>query len=176
MKKNIITYVIGAILIAGGILLLINPHGSINSIVKCIGLVLGITGLVKFFYALYSNSNDKGEAIFSGVVNLTAGLILYLNSTGATRLISIVLGLWLVLSSASALVIVAIGNKKNLLSNKPFIVNAVKLLVGIIIIVTPVVTWIFTGLAMGIILIIIGIYVIISGMGEKSIYKVKVKK
>lgn len=59
---------------------------------------------------------------------------------------------------------------------KEIITDLVKLVLGIVILTTPIVSIIFTGTVMGIICVIIGVYNFYDMYSNKSVYKVKIKK
>lgn len=176
MKKKIWNYVIGIIFIIGGIFLLFNPNEGISSIVKYVGALLLVVGLVKVLYSLLDKVYLKDENMTSGILNIVFGLILFLNSSGTIKFISILIGIWLILSSIPSLILLLNANDKNIVERKALINSIVKLVLGIIILITPVITWIFTGIVMGFILIIIGVYIIFTYKDTNKVYKVKVKK
>ncbi len=173
MKKRIIKYIIGLVFIVGGVMLLIKPNSGINTIISYIGAVLFATGILKILYAIFNKVYVKDNSLFSGIINIVFGIILLFNSEGTTKFISVLLATWLILNSVSSLFVLL--NLKNV-SARLLGMNVVKLLLGIMILTTPVITWVFTGIFVGIILIFIGVYIIASYKEEKSVYKVKVKK
>ena len=173
MKNRIIKYIIGLVFIVGGIMLLISPNSGINTIVSYIGAVLLATGVLKIIYAIFNKVYVKDNSLFSGIVNVVFGIILLFNSEGTTKFISILIATWLILNSVSSLFVLL--NLKNV-SGRLLSINILKLLLGIMIITTPIITWVFTGIFVGIILIFIGFYIIVSYKEEKTVYKVKVKK
>lgn len=173
MKKRIWTYIIGFIFILGGILLLINPDAGISNIVKYLGVVLLVTGIIKILYSLFTKEYFKDNSLSTGIVNAIFGIILLFNAKTTISFVSIFIGIWLMLSSVFSLLILFKGS---IISGRMLFSSIFKLVLGIIIIATPVITWVFTGLVVGIVLIIAGLYIIFSYKDNSSVYKIKVKK
>ena len=173
MKKRITKYIIWLVFIVGGVLLLIKPNSGINTIVSYIGAILLATGVLKILYAIFNKVYVRDNSLFGGIINIIFGAILLFNSEGTTKFISILIATWLILNSVTSLFILL--NVKNV-NARLLAINIIKLLIGIMILTTPIITWVFTGIFVGIILIFIGIYIIASYKDDKNVYKVKVKK
>lgn len=176
--KNIWNYVLGVLFLLGGIVLIFNPNVSFQNLVYYVGLVLLITGLFKVITSVINKESLllPGNYFFGGILNVLFGIILMVNKAAAVNFIPKVIGFWLIIVSASGLALV-LNNKRinNELDKKVLIQNIIKLLFGIIVLTTPIITIVFVGWVLGIILIFVGIGIIYKTYAEKNVYKVKIK-
>lgn len=177
VKNNIWTYVIAIIFIISGIFLILKPASTTFSVVYFIGIILIVSGLIKAISGIVNKENllFPGSYFTSGILNTFVGIILVNNPAGTTKLISKVLGIWLIIS-ATLSIGVLLNNRVNSKLDKEKLVSCIlKLIIGIVILTTPIITILFTSLIVGIILIFVGIYLIVDSFKNKSIYKVRVK-
>lgn len=170
-NKQIWNYIIGIICVIGGIYLIINPINSINNIINIIGMILLITGIIKMISSIL-NKDEIKYVMPSGMLNIIGGIILIRHPESTINFITTIIGIWFILKTTNELYITINLNKEN---KKELVIGILKLLLGIIILITPIITIVFTGYILGIILIVIGIIIIIKNYNKKTIYKVKVK-
>lgn len=178
MTKKIWTYIISALCIIGGLYLIINPQLTFTNLVYYIGLIILIIGIIKVLSALINRENFflPGNYLFSGIINSLFGIILMTNASSTVKVIPIIIGLWLIISSASGLALILNVKRNNNTINNSLLVNhLIKLIIGIIVLTTPIITIVFTGWFLGIILLLIGIYLIVNSFPKQKTYKVKVK-
>lgn len=178
MKKNIWTYIMALLCVVGGVYLIINPEQSFSNIVYYVGLIILISGIFKVIASFINKQSLllPGNYFLSGILNALFGIILMVNNNAAIKIIPIIIGFWLIINSASNLALVFnLKRSNNTLNNNLLITNILKLILGIVVLTTPIITILFTGYIIGIILILAGIYMIINLLNNKKIYKVKVK-
>lgn len=178
MSKKIWTYIMAFLCIISGIFLLVRPEQSTSNIIYNIGLIMLIVGICKIISAVFSNNNVllPGNYFFSGTLNSIFGIILMNNTTGLTKSISVIIGVWLIINSALNLgMIINYKKVSNVIDIKTIILNVLKLILGIIIMTTPIVFVIFTSAFLGIILILIGIAIIYNDNIKGKFYSVKIK-
>lgn len=174
MSKKIWTIIIGVGLIVLGIFLITEPNQAFESLIYYLGIAILVVGILKIISGIVNRDikTYSSSSIYNGILNIIFGVIL-MNTTSLTiKLISVFIGIWLILSAGIQLLYIfnlgAIA-KYNMLT------EIVKLIIGIIVLTTPVITTVFSGLVIGIILIVIGVYTLINIKEEEKIYKVKVK-
>lgn len=173
--KKIWTYIIGALCILGGIVLIINPTKSLSSLVYYIGLVILISGVLGIISSIINKNYISENSYFiSGIWNAIFGIILMVNKEATIKLIPTFLGIWLIITSLSNL-IVAFINRNNYIDIKQILTNVAKLILGIVVFTTPIISIIFSGTILGIILIFVGVAIIISCVKITNTYKVKIK-
>lgn len=178
MNKKIWTYVIAILCILGGVYLIIKPEQSFSNVVYYVGLAILIAGILKIISSLFNKESIlmPGNYFFTGVINTLFGIILMSNSHATIKIIPIFVGIWLILSGTSGLAaIINLGRNNNKFNNQDLIINIVKLILGIIVLTTPIISIIFTGWIIGIILVGTGVYLIFNSLKDRKIYKVKVK-
>ena len=106
INKNLNLITIGAIIldvlfIALGIFLVINPELSIRVSGVLIGLILIISGIysvIKYVLNMDAAFLFTIELIY-GVISILAGILVVSNPTGFTNFLTIIVGIWLLISS-----------------------------------------------------------------------------
>lgn len=175
MSKKIWSYIIGILCIVGGVYFIISPEESFSNIIYYLGIVLIIVGTLKIVAAVIDRNSLTASKIFSGLVNLLFGIILVTNSTMTVKFITIFLGIYLILTSISSLLLLVSISRTGNISYELAFQAIVKLILGIIVFTTPIVSIVFSGIVVGVILIVAGVYTIIKESKQKTVYKVKVK-
>ena len=175
MKEKVLKIIGNLLLILGGFYLIFSPSNTFSSIVYVIGLLLVIYGGIIVVYSLIDKDSLTvfGNVLFSGLINILLGIILMVNKNGTIMMLSRLLGVWLIVKSLFSL---SLYYGSNIKDKKEIITDLVKLVLGIVILTTPIVSIIFTGTVMGIICVIIGAYNFYDMYSNKSVYKVKIKK
>lgn len=175
MKEKVLKIIGNLLLILGGFYLIFSPSNTFSSIVYVIGLLLVIYGVIIVVYSLIDKDSLTvfGNVLFSGLINILLGIILMVNKNGTIMMLSRLLGVWLIVKSLFSL---SLYYGSNIKDKKEIITDLVKLVLGIVILTTPIVSIIFTGTVMGIICVIIGVYNFYDMYSNKSVYKVKIKK
>lgn len=175
MKDKILKIVGSALLILGGLYLIFSPSKSFSSLVYVIGLLILIYGLITVIYSFINKDNllVPGNVLFSGLINILLGIILMVNKNTTIILLSKLLGIWLIIKSIFS---ISLNYNKKTNDKKELIIDIIKLVLGILILTTPIISIIFTGLVIGIICVIIGIYNFYDMYSNKKVYKVKIKK
>lgn len=173
MSKKIWTILIGVGLIVLGTFLVIDPNQTTQNLIYYLGVALLVIGILKIISGIVNKENKTylTSTISNGVLNILLGIILMTTTTLTIKVISIFIGIYLIISSSSELLFRF--NFGSIMKNNMY-VQIIKLILGVIVLTTPVITIVFSGLVMGIILIIIGVYTLIN-MKDDEEYKVKIK-
>lgn len=174
--KNYKNYIIAILLIIGGIYLVIKPNMTFQNLIFYVGLIMLIVGISKVLVSITSSLSMlmPGSYFLSGGLTALFGLILMLNKSSAVNIVPKIIGAWLIIASLSNIALYLNLNSKTK-DIKELIKNIVILVLGILCLTTPIVTIIFVGSVVGLILIAAGIYMIITTYQNKNVYKVKIK-
>lgn len=178
MKENLWNYILGILCILGGIILIVQPNVSFQNLVYYVGLILFITGAFKAIISIVRKENFllPGNFFLGGIFNIIFGIILMNGKAFTVNLIPRILGIWLIVVASSGIALVINGKRITNKTDKRYLMeNILKLIFGIIILTTPIITVVFVGWVLGIILILVGISIIYNAYQEKNIYKVKIK-
>lgn len=178
MSKKVWTFIIGILLIVGGLVLFIEPEQSFAKLVSFIGIILIVTGVIKVVYAFVSRNSllMPGNVFMGGFLNSIFGLIFLFNPDVTVKVISIFIGLWFISTALSSLVLVLNIKSRDSFSQSMLVTNIIKLIIGIVVLTTPIISVLFTGIFLGICLIVIGVFVLLSAKSDEKVYKVRVKK
>lgn len=174
--KNYKNYIIAILLIIGGIYLVIKPNMTFQNLIFYVGLIMLIVGISKVLVSITSSLSMlmPGSYFLSGGLTALFGLILMLNKSSAVNIVPKIIGAWLIITSLSNIALYLNLNSKTK-DIKELIKNIVILVLGILCLTTPIITIIFVGSVVGLILIAAGIYMIITTYQNKNVYKVKIK-
>lgn len=173
--KKVWTYIIGFLCIVGGVFLVVSPGQSISMLIYYVGLVLLATGILKVLSSIISKKYFVPDSSFlSGVWNVIFGLILMFNQGLTMSVIPTFIGLWLIITSLSSL-IVMFNFRKTYLDTRRLFTCIFKLIVGIVVLTTPILLAVLSGVLIGIVLILIGVWTIVSNLKKDKVYKVRVK-
>lgn len=172
MSKKTWNYIFGALLIIFGIIFIISPQGTFQTIVLAGGIILITYAIVSLLGAIISKNPYASYSIGSSIIGLIFGIILVNNTEGAVKLIPILLGIWLFITGLSTLIFTLKVTK----DTKSLISPITKTVLGLIAFALPVIPVVATGVFIGIILILSGVTSITNTKSEEVIYKVKVKK
>ena len=172
MDKKIWTYVLGGLLIGFGVIFIISPTEAFESIVVASGIVLIIYNAIKIISAIKSDNPYASFGMTGSIIGIVFGFVLIGNKEAAIKVIPVVLGMWLLVTGLTTLLFtLKTSTNKNMLT-KPVI----KIILGAITLLLPVIPVIATGIVLGIILVLSGVTTITNAKEEVVVYKVKVKK
>lgn len=172
MNKKVSSYIFGALLIVFGLIFILSPESAFETIVLIAGISLIVYGGLKILLALKSDNPYASYTVAGSIFSIIFGIILIGNQNAAIKVIPILLGIWLLISGITTLLFLLKTN-----SDKKLIIRPVlKIIVGAIAFLLPVIPIIATGIVLGVILILSGITTIMNIKDEEVVYKVKVKK
>lgn len=174
MSKKIWNYIISILCIILGIYLIFKPVKSFETVVYAVGIILLVEGIIKCILYLAKNKEATSISLVEGIINIVFGLILVGNPNLTVRVVSIFIGIWFIIKSSADLYEV-LSLKKNTISHRNLVICIIKLILGLIILTTPIIATIFTGYLLGVLIAIIGIANIINSIKDKKDYSVKVK-
>lgn len=138
-----------------GILFFINPIESYFSFTIVAGIMLIIVGIFTIVRAF--KSTEKAYYIFSGIINILFGFIVWLTPISTTETLILFYGIWAVIRGVY-LFIISIKRKK-IGFNINTLYNVLLVILGLFILSNPIITLLSTPY-------IIGIYFIISAVCE----------
>lgn len=172
MNKKVSSYIFGALLIVFGLIFILSPESAFETIVLIAGISLIVYGGLKILLALKSDNPYASYTVAGSIFSIIFGIILIGNQNAAIKVIPILLGIWLLISGITTLLFLLKTNSDRKLIIRPVL----KIIVGAIAFLLPVIPIIATGIVLGVILILSGITTIMNIKDEEVVYKVKVKK
>ena len=172
MNKKVSSYIFGALLIVFGLIFILSPESAFETIVLIAGISLIVYGGLKILLALKSDNPYASYTVAGSIFSIIFGIILIGNQNAAIKVIPILLGIWLLISGITTLLFLLKTNSDRKLIIRPVL----KIIVGAIAFLLPVIPIIATGIVLGVILILSGITTIMNIEDEEVVYKVKVKK
>lgn len=138
-----------------GILFFTNPIESYFNFTTIAGILMVIIGIFDIVRAF--KSMDKGYYIFSGIINIVFGLIVWLTPIATTETLILLYGIWAVIRGIY-LFIVSI-KRKEIGFNLRTLYYVILVLLGLFILANPILTLLASPY-------IIGIYFIVSAIFE----------
>ncbi len=138
-----------------GVLFFINPIESYFSFTTIAGILIVIIGIFDIVRAF--KSADKGYYIFTGIINIVFGLIVWLTPIATTETLILLYGIWAVIRGIY-LIIISI-KRKEIGFNLKTLYYIILVLLGLFILANPILTLLASPY-------IIGIYFIVSAIFE----------
>ncbi|MBC6003179.1 acid-resistance membrane protein [uncultured Clostridium sp.] len=138
-----------------GILFFINPIESYFSFTTVAGIMLIIIGIFTIIRAF--KTTEKAYYIFSGIINILFGIIVWFTPISTTETLILFYGVWALIRGIYLLIMSI--KRKNIGFNTNTLYNVVLIILGLLILSNPIVTLLATPY-------IIGIYFIISCIFE----------
>lgn len=138
-----------------GILFFINPIESYFTFTTIVGILISIIGIFDIVRAF--KSDDKGYYIFTGIINIVFGLIVWLTPIATTETLILLYGIWAVIRGIY-LIIISI-KRKEIGFNLKTLYHIILILLGIFILLNPILTLLASPY-------VIGIYFIVSAIFE----------
>ena len=138
-----------------GILFFINPIESYFSFTTVAGIMLIIIGIFTIIRAF--KTTGKTYYIFSGIINILFGIIVWFTPISTTETLILFYGVWALIRGIYLLIMSI--KRKNIGFNTNTLYNVVLIILGLLILSNPIVTLLATPY-------IIGIYFIISCIFE----------
>jgi uncharacterized membrane protein HdeD (DUF308 family) len=150
---------LGVLSIGIGLLLIFWPEATITTITTIVGLFMIITGVVRFFVALFDSATDeRWLMVFAGIVGVVLGVIIMKNPETTIKVIVLITAIfWLI----GGMVDVFRGIANSSLPDRGtrIIFGAITVLFGVIILAWP-------GVTVGVFAILMGIYTVFFGVIE----------
>ena len=142
-----------------GLLLIFWPQATITTITMIVGLFMIITGVVRFFVAIFdSSSNERWLLVFSGIIGVVLGVIIMKNPEATIKIIVLITAIfWLI--SGMVDVFRGIANADLPDRGLRIVFGGLTLLFGVIILVWPAIT-------VGVFAVLMGIYTVFFGLIE----------
>ncbi|GAA0863139.1 HdeD family acid-resistance protein [Paraclostridium tenue] len=138
-----------------GILFFINPIESYFSFTTVAGIMLIIIGIFTIIRAF--KTTEKAYYIFSGIINILFGIIVWFTPISTTETLILFYGVWALIRGIYLLIMSI--KRKNIGFNTNTLYNVILIILGLLILSNPIVTLLATPY-------IIGIYFIISCIFE----------
>ncbi len=138
-----------------GILFFINPIESYFSFTTVAGIMLILIGIFTIIRAF--KTTEKAYYIFSGIINILFGIIVWFTPISTTETLILFYGVWALIRGIYLLIMSI--KRKNIGFNTNTLYNVVLIILGLLILSNPIVTLLATPY-------IIGIYFIISCIFE----------
>lgn len=154
-----------------GILLIFESEATIVSISYIIGgilIAMGVLGIMRYFYSEINSLMD----IIYGVVTIILGLVVILNPQAIASIIPFIIGILIIISSVTKLQYALTLNKyKNPLWKTTLIISIITLIFGLVLIFNPFAGAVFITKLVGALILLYGILDIISTMTIKKTFK-----
>ncbi|MGO9973179.1 MAG: HdeD family acid-resistance protein [Solirubrobacteraceae bacterium] len=161
-----LTAAIGLLSIAAGVIVLIEPGGSLKVIAIVAGIFILIDGIVALLAAISHNAASRGLAALVGVLSLVVGVFLIRDPIHGIVAIALFFAIWLI----------AIGALRFLLAfDAPdgrtwrLVIATVEIVAGVVIVIWPKVGLATLAILIGVSLIINGMSVVALGFAMRSI-------
>ncbi len=172
MDSKKLTYVLGAVLIALGVIFILSPKGVFESIVLFGGIAIIVFSVLGVLISIFGEGAGSSYFLGSSVLGLVFGIILVSNTSSAVNVIPIFLGIWLFISGVSTTILMSKSGSSLTAMTPPI----TRMILGLVCFSAPIIPISIVGIFIGMVLVLSGINTIVNVKSEEVVYKVKVKK
>ena len=172
MESKKLTYVFGALLIAIGVIFILSPKGTFESIVLFGGIAIIVFSVLGILVSIFGKDASYSYFLGSSILGLVFGVILVSNTDSAVNVIPIFLGIWLFISGVTTTAFMAKTGSSLTSMTAPI----TRMILGLICFCAPIIPISVFGIFIGVVLVLSGINTITNVKSEEVVYKVKVKK
>ena len=169
MKNNIL---LGIMFILFGALFILAPQSVFEFIVLISGIIVIIISLSKIIISEKEKSELSSYQLVTGILGIIIGIILIIFKEKTVLTVAELVGIYMLISGVSSLLLMLKANIKGNVIVKPII----KIVIGLIAFTMPFVPTMWAGIIIGILLVLTGVTIITTKKEEEIVYKVKVKK
>jgi uncharacterized membrane protein HdeD (DUF308 family) len=157
---------IGVISIVAGIIVIVKPSNSLETLAVVSGIFVLIDGIVAIVEALGRDTENRGLVAVLGVVSVVVGILLIRHPLAGVTAVALLLGIWLVAVAVVRLVVAfAVGD--HLL--RRVIVAAILAIAGIVILSSPHIGYATLALIVGLGFIAYGAAMVVLGLAIRAV-------
>ena len=150
---------LGVIGVIAGIVVLIDPGGSLVTLAWVAGVFLVVDGVITLVGASRAGGGARSTLGLLGVLWVIVGLYLVIEPISGVLAVAVVLGIWLVVRGVSRLLDAARRGERDRVWN--LIAGVVEVIAGLIIVVSP-------GIGVVTLALFVGLAFLLRGFGEIS--------
>lgn len=148
-----LTLLVGLLSVAAGVIVLLKPGDSLATIAVVIGIFIVIDGLVALLAALRRGAENRGLMVLISVLSLVVGIVLIRHPIQGVAAVALFVGIWLVAMGVVRFVYAFDAPEHR---GWRFLVAAVEILAGIVIVSSP-------GIGVATLALLVGIALIVNG-------------
>jgi uncharacterized membrane protein HdeD (DUF308 family) len=88
--------VIGALSLVAGVIVILKPSDSLNTLAVITGIFILLDGIVELIAAVTSETQNRGLLAVIGTLSVIAGVLLIRHPLGGVKAVALLLGIWLI--------------------------------------------------------------------------------
>lgn len=155
--------IFSVLLIIFGVIIIMNPAGTMTAFALIISIVMIITGLTNIF--LFMSLRDfKGSIYYliEGGISIILGIMLLSSQSALENLLPFLIGFWIALKSVTAVVTAIEWKKRTYPAWKSLMTGGIiGILLALLIAAVPKIVSVYISLVLGIAMIIVGVVIIL---------------
>ena len=163
--------IFSVLLIIFGVIIIMNPTGTMTAFALVISILMIISGLTNIF--LFISLRDfKGSIYYliEGGISIILGIMLLSSQSALENLLPLLVGFWIALKSVTAVVTAVEWKKRSYPAWKSLMAGGiVGILLALLIAAVPKIVSVYISLVIGIAMIIIGVIIILFVFNLKRI-------
>lgn len=163
--------IFSVLLIIFGVIIIMNPTGTMTAFALIISILMIISGLTNIF--LFISLRDfKGSIYYliEGGISIILGIMLLSSQSALENLLPLLVGFWIALKSVTAVVTAVEWKKRSYPAWKSLMAGGiVGILLALLIAAVPKIVSVYISLVIGIAMIIIGVIIILFVFNLKRI-------
>jgi uncharacterized membrane protein HdeD (DUF308 family) len=124
---------LGVLSIVAGIIMLVRPHGSIETLAVVVGIFMLFDSIFELATSLSRDSEARGFAAIVGVLGIVAGILLIRHPLESVTAVALIIGIWLTGVGALRLASGLVGAR----STARVVLGLVEMVAGIVLVASP---------------------------------------
>jgi uncharacterized membrane protein HdeD (DUF308 family) len=146
---------LGVLSLVAGVIVIIKPSNSLKTLAVVVGIFVLLDGIAEFVLAFDRRTANRGMVALLGLLDLVVGILLIRHPVGGVKAIALLLAIWLIAAGVVRLMI-AFDTHGDRLGR--FIVAAIEIVFGIVIVANP-------NIGFATLAVLVGLAFIVNGLG-----------
>lgn len=159
---------LGVLSLVAGVIVIVKPSNSLKTLAVIVGIFVLLDGIAELVLAFGSRTANRGLVAVLGLLDLVVGILLIRHPLGGVKAIALLLAIWLIAAGVVRLVI-AFDTHGDRLGR--FVVAAIEIVFGIVIVANPNIGFATLALLVGLAFIFNGVGMIGFGLLLRAVKK-----
>ena len=146
---------LGVLSLVVGVIVIVKPSNSLKTLAVVVGIFVLLDGIAEFVLAFDRRTANRGLVALLALLDVVVGILLIRHPVGGVKAIALLLAIWLIAAGVVRLII-AFDTHGDRLGR--FVVAAIEIVFGIVIVANP-------NIGFATLAVLVGIAFIVNGLG-----------
>jgi uncharacterized membrane protein HdeD (DUF308 family) len=146
---------LGLLSLVAGVIVIVKPSNSLKTLAVVVGIFVLLDGIAEFVLAFDRHTANRGLVALLALLDVVVGILLIRHPVGGVKAIALLLAIWLIAAGVVRLII-AFDTHGDRVGR--FVVAAIEIVFGIVIVANP-------NIGFATLAVLVGIAFIVNGLG-----------